>query len=145
MRTSPSPSVSRLLVGAAVTDLAGPATEIQDKLQFVLGPMTGSYNHDRNQRNRQEVTLMSSVPSITLNDGHTIPQLGFGVFQIKPDQTAAAVHSALEVGYRHIDTAEMYGNEKQVGQGIRDAGVDRREVFITSKLNNRHHRPDDAR
>jgi 2,5-diketo-D-gluconate reductase A len=88
---------------------------------------------------------MSSVPSITLNDGHTIPQLGFGVFQIKPDQTAAAVRSALEVGYRHIDTAEMYGNEKQVGQGIRDAGLDRREVFITSKLNNGYHRPDEAR
>jgi 2,5-diketo-D-gluconate reductase A len=96
-------------------------------------------------RNRQEVKQMSSVPSITLNDGHTIPQLGFGVFQIKPDQTAAAVRSALEVGYRHIDTAEMYGNEKQVGQGIRDAGLDRREVFITSKLNNGYHRPDDAR
>jgi len=88
---------------------------------------------------------MSSVPPITLNDGNTIPQLGFGVFQIKPDQTAAAVRSALEVGYRHIDTAEMYGNEKQVGQGIRDAGLDRREVFITSKLNNGYHRPDDAR
>jgi 2,5-diketo-D-gluconate reductase A len=88
---------------------------------------------------------MSSVPPITLNDGNTIPQLGFGVFQIKPDQTAAAVRSALDVGYRHIDTAEMYGNEKQVGQGIRDAGLDRREVFITSKLNNGYHRPDDAR
>ena len=88
---------------------------------------------------------MSSVPTITLNDGTIIPQLGFGVFQIKPDQTAAAVRSALEVGYRHIDTAEMYGNEEQVGQGIRDAGLDRREVFITSKLNNGYHRPDDAR
>jgi 2,5-diketo-D-gluconate reductase A len=88
---------------------------------------------------------MNSVPSITLNDGNTIPQLGFGVFQIKPDETAAAVRSALEVGYRHIDTAEMYGNEKEVGQGIRDAGLDRREVFITSKLNNGYHRPDDAR
>jgi 2,5-diketo-D-gluconate reductase A len=88
---------------------------------------------------------MSSIPPITLNDDNTIPQLGFGVFQIKPDQTAAAVRSALEVGYRHIDTAEMYGNEKQVGQGIRDAGLERHEVFITSKLNNRYHRPDDAR
>ena len=88
---------------------------------------------------------MSSVPSITLNDGNTIPQLGFGVFQIKPDQTAAAVRSALEVGYRHIDTAEMYGNEKEVGQGIRDAGLDRGAVFVTSKLNNGYHRPDDAR
>jgi 2,5-diketo-D-gluconate reductase A len=88
---------------------------------------------------------MSSVPSITLNDGNTIPQLGFGVFQVKPDQTAAAVRSALEVGYRHIDTAEMYGNEKEVGQGIRDAELDRSEVFITSKLNNGYHRRDDAR
>jgi 2,5-diketo-D-gluconate reductase A len=88
---------------------------------------------------------MSSVPSITLNDGNTIPLLGFGVFQIEPDQTAAAVRSALEVGYRHIDTAEMYRNEKGVGQGIRDAGLDRSEVFITSKLNNGYHRPDDAR
>src|ERR1700759_930967 len=107
--------------------------------------MTGSHNHDRNQRNRQEVTLMSSVPSITLNDGNTIPQLRFGLSQIKQGQTAAAVRSALEVGYRHIDTAEMYGNEKEVGQGIRDTGVDRGEVFVTSKLNNGYHRPDDAR
>ena len=88
---------------------------------------------------------MNSVPSITLNDGNTIPQLGFGVFQIEPNQTAAAVRSALEIGYRHIDTAEMYRNEKEVGQGIRDAGLDRAEVFITSKLNNGYHRPDDAR
>ncbi|WP_156297694.1 aldo/keto reductase [Mycobacterium paragordonae] len=88
---------------------------------------------------------MTTVPSITLNDGNSIPQLGFGVFQIEPDQTAAAVRAALEVGYRHIDTAEMYGNEKEVGQGIRDAGLDRGEVFITSKLNNGFHRPDDAR
>lgn len=88
---------------------------------------------------------MSTVPSITLNDGNSIPQLGFGVFQIEPDQTAAAVRAALEVGYRHIDTAEMYGNEKEVGQGIRVAGLDRGEVFITSKLNNGFHRPDDAR
>src|ERR1700737_1204222 len=88
---------------------------------------------------------MSTVPSIALNDGNAIPQLGFGVFQIKPEQTAIAVRAALEVGYRHIDTAEMYGNEKEVGQGIRDAGLDRGEVFITSKLNNAYHRPDDAR
>jgi 2,5-diketo-D-gluconate reductase A len=88
---------------------------------------------------------MSSVPSIKLNDGNAIPQLGFGVYQIKPDETAAAVRSALEVGYRHIDTAQMYGNEKAVGQGIRDSGTDRDEVFVTSKLNNGYHRPDDAR
>jgi 2,5-diketo-D-gluconate reductase A len=88
---------------------------------------------------------MSDVPAIGLNDANHIPQLGFGVFQIEPDETAAAVKAALDVGYRHIDTAEMYGNEKEVGQGIRDAGLDRAEVFITSKLNNGFHQPDDAR
>jgi 2,5-diketo-D-gluconate reductase A len=88
---------------------------------------------------------MSQVPTIELNDGVSIPQLGFGVFQIKPDETAAAVQKALEIGYRHIDTAEMYGNEKEVAQGIRDAALDRGEVFVTSKLNNGFHKPDDAR
>lgn len=88
---------------------------------------------------------MSNVPAVGLNDGNTIPQLGFGVFQIEPDQTADAVRTALEIGYRHIDTAEMYRNERGVGQGIRDAGLDRAEVFVTSKLNNGYHRPDDAR
>ncbi|MGI9048339.1 MAG: aldo/keto reductase [Rubrobacteraceae bacterium] len=88
---------------------------------------------------------MSGVPNITLNDGNTIPQLGFGVFQIEPGDTAEAVSRALEIGYRHIDTAEMYGNEKEVGEGIRNAGLDRGEVFITSKLNNGYHEPDDAR
>jgi 2,5-diketo-D-gluconate reductase A len=88
---------------------------------------------------------VSTVPVIQLNDGHGIPQLGFGVFQIEPEETAEAVRTALEIGYRHIDTAEMYGNEKEVGQGIRDAGLSRGEVFITSKLNNGYHRADDAR
>ncbi|OCB16694.1 aldo/keto reductase [Mycobacterium intracellulare] len=88
---------------------------------------------------------MSKVPTIELNDGVGIPQLGFGVFQIKPDETASAVKTALDIGYRHIDTAEMYGNEKEVRQGIRDAGLERGEVFITSKLNNGFHKPDDAR
>lgn len=85
------------------------------------------------------------VPKIELNDGTSIPQLGFGVYKIEPDQTAAAVRTALEAGYRHVDTAEMYGNEREVGQGIRDAGVDRGDVYVTSKLNNDVHRPDDAR
>lgn len=88
---------------------------------------------------------MSNVPTITLNDGAHIPQLGFGVYQIKPDETAEAVKTALDIGYRHIDTAEMYQNERGVGEGIRNAGVDRSEVFVTSKLNNGFHRPDDAR
>jgi 2,5-diketo-D-gluconate reductase A len=88
---------------------------------------------------------MSTVPNLTLNDGTQIPQLGFGVFQIAPDETAAAVRTALEIGYRHIDTAEMYQNEKGVGDGIRDFGIDRGEVYVTSKLNNGFHKPDDAR
>ena len=88
---------------------------------------------------------MSVVPDITLNDGNSIPQLGFGVFQIEPDETAEAVREAIEVGYRHIDTAEMYGNEREVGEGIRASGVDRGDIFVTSKLNNGLHEPDDAR
>ncbi len=88
---------------------------------------------------------MSNVPLVELNDGRHIPQLGFGVFQIAPENTAAAVKAALHIGYRHIDTAEMYGNEREVGQGIRDAGLERGDVFITSKLNNGFHKPDDAR
>ena len=86
----------------------------------------------------------SAVPAITLNDGHTIPQLGFGVFQIPPKDTAAATAKALEIGYRHIDTAEMYRNERGVGQAVAQSDLDRSEVFVTSKLNNGFHRPDDA-
>ena len=88
---------------------------------------------------------MSAVPSINLNDGNTIPQLGFGTFQIDPEDTAEAVSQALEIGYRHIDTAEMYGNEAEVGEAIRNSGLDRGEIFVTSKLNNSFHEPDDAR
>lgn len=86
----------------------------------------------------------TDVPTITLNDGNQIPQLGFGVFQIPPEETAEAVAHALGVGYRHIDTAEMYGNEQGVADGLREAGIDRDEVFITSKLNNGDHEPQDA-
>jgi len=88
---------------------------------------------------------LDTVPAITLNDGNTIPQLGFGVFQIEPNDTAEAVKEALRIGYRHIDTAEMYGNEREVGEGIRASGLDRGEVFVTSKLDNGMHMPDDAR
>jgi 2,5-diketo-D-gluconate reductase A len=87
---------------------------------------------------------MTAVPNITLNNGVEIPQLGFGVFQIPPDQTKDATLSALEVGYRHIDTAEMYGNEKEVGEAVRASGIDRDEIFVTSKLNNGYHAYDDA-
>ena len=88
---------------------------------------------------------MNAVPNITLNDGSAIPQLGFGVFQIEPQETAKAVSEALGIGYRHIDTAEMYGNEKEVGEAVRASGLDRGDVFVTSKLNNSFHEPDDAR
>ena len=87
----------------------------------------------------------ATVPRLTLNDGSTIPQLGFGVFQIPPADTEAATATALGIGYRHIDTAEMYGNEQGVGRAVAASGLDRSEVFITSKLNNGFHRPDDAR
>jgi 2,5-diketo-D-gluconate reductase A len=86
-----------------------------------------------------------TIPTIELNDGNAIPQLGFGVFQIPPPETAKAVELALAAGYRHIDTAEMYGNERGVGEAIRSSGIARDEVFVTSKLNNGFHRPDDAR
>ena len=88
---------------------------------------------------------MTAVPDIMLNNGQTIPQFGFGVFQIRPSDTAAAVATALQAGYRHIDTAEMYGNEKQVGEAIARSGLDRADVFVTTKLGNQSHRPDDAR
>jgi 2,5-diketo-D-gluconate reductase A len=88
---------------------------------------------------------MTTVPTIELNDGNAIPQLGFGVFQVPPAETAEAVAHALRAGYRHIDTAEMYGNERGVGEAIQASGVAREEVFVTSKLNNGFHRPDDAR
>ena len=88
---------------------------------------------------------MTAVPTIDLNYGRSIPQLGFGVFQIDPEDTAEAVSRALEIGYRHIDTAEMYGNERGVGEAVRASGLDRADVFITSKLSNAAHRPDDAR
>ena len=87
---------------------------------------------------------MTEVPTITLNNGVVIPQLGFGVFQITPDDTRQATLDALEVGYRHIDTAEMYGNEKQVGEAVAASGLARSEIFVTSKLNNGFHARDAA-
>lgn len=75
------------------------------------------------------------MKTITLNDGNRIPAVGFGVFQIPADgSTYTAVKEALEVGYRHIDTAQAYFNEKEVGQAIKDSGVPRDEIFVTSKL-----------
>jgi 2,5-diketo-D-gluconate reductase A len=86
---------------------------------------------------------VATVPTLTLNNGVEIPQLGFGVFQIKPEDTVKATTSALEIGYRHIDTAQMYGNEREVGQAVRESGVPREDVFVTSKLNNNRLERDD--
>ncbi|MET0354814.1 aldo/keto reductase [Plantibacter sp. MCCC 1A11337] len=80
-----------------------------------------------------------TVPTITLNDGHTIPQLGFGVFLVDPQEAERIVSDALEVGYRHIDTAAIYKNEEGVGAAIAKSGIPRDELFITTKLwNDRH-------
>ena len=83
------------------------------------------------------------VPTLTLNNGVEIPQLGFGVFQIKPEDTVKATTTALEIGYRHIDTAQMYGNEREVGIAVRESGIPREQVFVTSKLNNNRLERDD--
>ena len=84
------------------------------------------------------------VPTLSLNNGVEIPQLGFGVFQIKPEDTVKATTSALEIGYRHIDTAQMYGNEREVGLAVRESGIAREDVFVTSKLNNNRLERDDV-
>ncbi len=87
---------------------------------------------------------MTSVPIIDLNNGSKIPQLGYGVFQIPPEDTKAATLEALEVGYRHIDTAQMYQNEAGVGEALAASNLSRDEIFVTSKLNNGFHAHDDA-
>ena len=87
---------------------------------------------------------MSAVPAVLLNNGVEIPQLGFGVFKVPPEHTEQTTRIALEVGYRHVDTAQMYGNEAGVGRAVRAAGLARDEVFVTSKLDNPNHARDDA-
>lgn len=72
--------------------------------------------------------------TLTLNNGVTMPALGLGVFQTPPDETREAVRAALDAGYRHIDTAAAYGNEREVGEAVRDSGVDREEVFLETKI-----------
>jgi diketogulonate reductase-like aldo/keto reductase len=84
-------------------------------------------------------TSTSKVPTVRLNDGEEIPQLGFGVFQVPPKDTAEVVTQALDTGYRHIDTAAAYGNEAAVGQAVHAAGLDRDDVYITTKCFNDDH------
>jgi 2,5-diketo-D-gluconate reductase A len=86
-----------------------------------------------------------SVPTLHLAGSDTIPQLGFGVFQVPPEDTAEVVRTALATGYRHIDTAAMYRNEEGVGEATRSGGVDRDEVFVTTKLPNDSHGRDATR
>ena len=87
---------------------------------------------------------MPQVPNIRLNNGVQIPQFGFGVFQIEPSRTAEAVRMAFDAGYRHIDTAQGYGNEEGVGQAVRESGLPREQVFVTTKLINNRHGHDEA-
>src|SRR5215467_6979324 len=94
------------------------------------------------------------VPTLTLNNGMAIPQLGFGTLNVPPnreptrantEKTAEIVGLALRLGYRLIDTAQSYGNEQGVGEAIAAAGIQRDDLFVTSKLGNANHRPDDVR
>lgn len=85
------------------------------------------------------MTSSNHVPTIALNSGTHIPQLGFGVFRVDPAETTRVVSDALEVGYRHIDTAAIYGNEEGVGAALQASGIPRDDLFITTKLWNTHH------
>jgi len=90
----------------------------------------------RRTRTTGGTTVMTTVPTLTLNNGVEIPQLGFGVFQVPPEETKDVVLQALDVGYRHLDTAQMYGNERGVGEALAESGLARSDVFVTTKLNN---------
>ncbi|MDR2565956.1 MAG: aldo/keto reductase [Bifidobacteriaceae bacterium] len=80
-----------------------------------------------------------AIPTFRLNSGHGIPALGVGTYKLEPSLTAATVEQALQLGYRHVDTAALYGNEAEVGEGLRRSGVPREEVFVTTKLWNDQH------
>ncbi|AMM20088.1 oxidoreductase [Frondihabitans sp. PAMC 28766] len=82
---------------------------------------------------------LDAVPRVRLNDGNTIPQLGLGVYKVPDDEAERTVITALELGYRHLDTAALYGNEEGVGRGLRASGLDRDDVFITTKVWNDQH------
>src|SRR4051794_36689245 len=90
-------------------------------------------SHIRAMGTRERFNIMT-IPSLRLNDGHTIPQIGLGTASLNDEQIAPVIVTAIEAGYRHIDTAYRYGNQRGVGKGIRDSGISREEVFVTSKL-----------
>jgi 2,5-diketo-D-gluconate reductase A len=85
-----------------------------------------------------------TIPSVQMNDGRMIPQIGLGTWPLKDDDAPAVIVTAIEAGFRHIDTAFRYGNQKGVGQGIRDSGIDRAALFITTKLDGEHQGGDKA-
>src|SRR5213596_3760657 len=87
---------------------------------------------------------MALAPTVKLNDGNAIPQIGLGTWPLDDDQVARAVVSAVELGYRHFDTAVRYGNEAGVGQGVRDCGLPREDVFVTTKLDGTYQGQDRA-
>ena len=90
------------------------------------------------------MTSSIEIPSIPLAGDISIPQFGVGVFQVPPEETTENVLPAIEIGYRHIDTAKAYGNEAEVGQAIRASGLDRSEFFVTTKCFNNDHGYDSA-
>lgn len=90
------------------------------------------------------MTTRSPVPTVRFNNGVSIPQLGFGVFRVDPGETERIVTDALEVGYRHLDTAAIYGNEDGVGRAIAASGIPRDELFVTTKLWNDRHQDAEA-
>lgn len=104
------------------------------------GHFFGSPEEERDKLLKNLMAQKQRVPRITLNDGHTVPQLGFGVFKVDAAETKRVVSDALAVGYRHIDTAAFYGNEAEVGAAIAESGIPRSELFITTKLWNDRHR-----
>ncbi len=85
----------------------------------------------------------TEAPSVTLPSGLAIPKLGLGTWELEGDDARRIVAAALDAGFRHLDTAQMYGNEREVGHGLSESGVDRSDVFITTKIDNDHHEPAD--
>ena len=88
--------------------------------------------------------MHTSIPTVPLNNGVQIPQLGFGTYKLSPESTRDLVLTAFDAGYRHVDTAQMYRNERGVGEAVAASGLPRDEIFVTSKLNNAYHAHDDA-
>ncbi|WP_315269225.1 aldo/keto reductase [uncultured Actinomyces sp.] len=86
----------------------------------------------------------SPIPTLTLPTGSPIPVLGFGTYKVAPEDTYDAVRRALDVGYRHIDTAQMYGNEAEVGAALGASGIARDQIFLTTKVDNSNHEPERA-